>query len=990
MPRLYATHIAGAEFNYTCLGGDFYDFTLTLYRDCINGEAPFDDPIEVFIFLGDNNQLYKVLQIYKPLQTPQLQMNNLGACVARTPDICVQVGRYQWRMDMPARVGGYYIGWARCCRNKTIRNLYNPLERGITFITFIPGPEVAACNSQPKFRELPPVFLCNKQWLSFDHSAIDPDGDSLVYELVRPYDGLNIQGLGVDNTQLNPGANPPDVYLNNPRRIPASNPMGPPPYLTTPFNIGYSYLQPFGPGSTTILNPQTGFLQIYPTETGLFVVAIAVFEYRNGKLISESRRDFQFVVLNCQIQEAAPTIKHNLSGLTTQQDTIMVAGGEPFCYQLTIADGFNRRGLQGRGISSAFGNTLFSTPYASPANIFTASDSITTSICWQPSCKYIGQTIPLVYMAWDVADCANYNRVFDTVWVKITTPLPVELSLGTTFPINFSAHHDTIILKPDESPCIKFSLKRTSKTGKINQLLVKTSRLGTALTNIFIQNDSTLTGEFCYKPTCAAQGMVDYVILTGLAHNSCEEITTVQDTIYFQIIPPENPRPTLQLSLNNLVTSGDTVLLNPDSAFCAAILITDSLPASRLFTAIRVVSSTGESTNNTPMLYWTTQTPILWQGKACWKAPCGYTPATFYVIISLIDSSACSQDYVITDTLKVRLIPPILIKPVLTAQFGSIPAQNDTLLYRANQRNCFNLILTDIQPNYPGTLDLTVTAYTPSGVSIPVEIFTQKDSLNLHTTICWRPTCDFFQNYILLNIIGKKSFLCEPVSFVNDSIWIWVDELASRPPIISHHVTKPYILPNTVSVTVGEKFCYQIKVTDPDTVSLLTIEPIGESWDDDFSFGSNTFIEDTTLGNPLSVTVCLEPNCYAADKLISVRFCSTDTTNCSSQVQVCDTLQIQVGHCNISYVNVFTPNGDGINDFFQPTDLEGVENYSLFIFDRWGNLVFSGTNKPKWDGMYSGSIVAEGVYYYKVDYQFYSGIGKLLYGSKTGSVTVLR
>lgn len=48
--------------------------------------------------------------------------------------------------------------------------------------------------------------------------------------------------------------------------------------------------------------------------------------------------------------------------------------------------------------------------------------------------------------------------------------------------------------------------------------------------------------------------------------------------------------------------------------------------------------------------------------------------------------------------------------------------------------------------------------------------------------------------------------------------------------------------------------------------------------------------------------------------------------------------------------NAFTPNGDGINDFFFGTGV-GIAEFSLFIFDRWGNLIFTGDElSDQWDG----------------------------------------
>lgn len=60
--------------------------------------------------------------------------------------------------------------------------------------------------------------------------------------------------------------------------------------------------------------------------------------------------------------------------------------------------------------------------------------------------------------------------------------------------------------------------------------------------------------------------------------------------------------------------------------------------------------------------------------------------------------------------------------------------------------------------------------------------------------------------------------------------------------------------------------------------------------------------------------------------------------------------------------NAFTPNNDGHNDVILPV-INGIENYQIKIFDRWGKLIFS-SNDPyeAWDG----NGVSEGVYNYVV------------------------
>ncbi len=65
--------------------------------------------------------------------------------------------------------------------------------------------------------------------------------------------------------------------------------------------------------------------------------------------------------------------------------------------------------------------------------------------------------------------------------------------------------------------------------------------------------------------------------------------------------------------------------------------------------------------------------------------------------------------------------------------------------------------------------------------------------------------------------------------------------------------------------------------------------------------------------------------------------------------------------------NVFTPNGDGYNDFFIPFPYDFVKKVDMTIFDRWGAIVFKTTNPDiQWDGkdINSKKECSDGVYFY--------------------------
>lgn len=65
--------------------------------------------------------------------------------------------------------------------------------------------------------------------------------------------------------------------------------------------------------------------------------------------------------------------------------------------------------------------------------------------------------------------------------------------------------------------------------------------------------------------------------------------------------------------------------------------------------------------------------------------------------------------------------------------------------------------------------------------------------------------------------------------------------------------------------------------------------------------------------------------------------------------------------------NVFTPNEDGINDFYFISS-SGLTDYSLIILNRWGELVFETDDaNSAWDGKFNGNECTEGVYFYRLN-----------------------
>ncbi len=279
-----ATHIVGGELNYRFLGNNEYEVRLTVYRDCYNGQADFDNPATIATFTPDgilinNSSVLYSYRSYVPnaINTP---------CLTPPTNVCYEVAEYTYQVNLPPRPGGYILAYQRCCRNNSIVNLANVQGTGATYIAVIPDPSLAVSNSNPVFDLWPPTFICKDAPFTFDHGATDADGDSLVYELSVPFDGAD-------------------------RTAPRPNPPSPPPYNPVSFLPPYNLNNVLG-GVPMEINAITGQLKATPNSLGQFVYGVSVKEYRNGVYIGETRRDFQVNVVSCpQITVASifsPTI----------------------------------------------------------------------------------------------------------------------------------------------------------------------------------------------------------------------------------------------------------------------------------------------------------------------------------------------------------------------------------------------------------------------------------------------------------------------------------------------------------------------------------------------------------------------------------------------------------------------------------------------------------------------------------------------------------
>jgi gliding motility-associated-like protein len=161
---------------------------------------------------------------------------------------------------------------------------------------------------------------------------------------------------------------------------------------------------------------------------------------------------------------------------------------------------------------------------------------------------------------------------------------------------------------------------------------------------------------------------------------------------------------------------------------------------------------------------------------------------------------------------------------------------------------------------------------------------------------------------------------------------------------------------------------------------------------DNSSIGATNYIWDfgdqsgtSSVFNPIHNYTASEYGSYTISLVASSSFGCTDTAY--STILMVEEL--------IFYVpNTFTPDGDIFNQIFKPVFTSGFDpfDYTLLIFNRWGEIIFESNNSEiGWDGSYGQnseiSLVQDGVYTWKIEFKTSLNDERIV---KVGHVNLLR
>ena len=231
----------------------------------------------------------------------------------------------------------------------------------------------------------PPIdFACTNQRFVHNPNAFDPDGDSLAYELITPFES---EGMEVPNYNL-----PNEIAPSENNQI--------------------------------SLDPITGdFVWDSPPVQGDFNITILIKEFRNGILINEIIRDMQILVTACfdenRIANTVPTIE--------TIDELCVIAGELIEFEVVGSDVDRNQNITLEALGSPL---LFDSIDVSFNTGINPSRSPNSGIFrWQTSCDDIAETFyQVVFRVTD--DFLGFNggvSTLKTVRIKILGPSPEDV-----------------------------------------------------------------------------------------------------------------------------------------------------------------------------------------------------------------------------------------------------------------------------------------------------------------------------------------------------------------------------------------------------------------------------------------------------------------------------------------------------------------------------------------------------------------------------------
>jgi gliding motility-associated-like protein len=356
---------------------------------------------------------------------------------------------------------------------------------------------------------------------------------------------------------------------------------------------------------------------------------------------------------------------------------------------------------------------------------------------------------------------------------------------------------------------------------------------------------------------------------------------------------------------------------------------------------------------------------------------------TFYARLTAYNGH-CMDSLVDTITLSHPIKASFTVSPDTVCQHNPVTFTNTstgaglTYMWYMGNGAIANTSNTTYTYNRSGVYDVMLIASNAipcNDTAVQTVYVDSQSSINIGVTdsvLCRSTSVTFTGNYSSIGNTGVTWYFGDGDSLQN-----------SNPVVHSYDVFGTY----TVYIKAHYRACLDTSTTR--IVSIFQSPNINLGSDTSICKGSQPLtitdrINEKTVGarwkwntgqTTPSITVT-EPGYYSA--VVNVNGCTG-----------VDTVWVQ-NDCYLNISNVFSPNADGINDYFFPRQYltRGLTTFSMQIYNRWGQLIFE-TNTldgSGWDGKLNNVDQPQGVYVYVIDATFKDGQKE----HHQGNVTLIR
>ncbi len=169
--------------------------------------------------------------------------------------------------------------------------------------------------------------------------------------------------------------------------------------------------------------------------------------------------------------------------------------------------------------------------------------------------------------------------------------------------------------------------------------------------------------------------------------------------------------------------------------------------------------------------------------------------------------------------------------------------------------------------------------------------------------------------------------------------------------------------------------CNNNPVTLQPTYSLDYSNPNGPNNNLTFAWSPGTYLSSTTIANPTITLPPVAPNTNPALPPPPPTIRNYNLTVSNPSFVGCTSSKIQtVAQYNprkVAVPSAFSPDGNGINDFFRPINLEDYPGGKFWVYNRWGQTIFysqgPSISSYSWDGRFNGVNQPVGTYAWKVE-----------------------